>query len=79
MTAYVLSRPRLRKLMLISLVVYTLVLSLIVALHGHLVNERVEALIWESMLKSEIAFIKQRVAGDRSCFLLIQLLLIGVS
>lgn len=64
MTAYVLSRPRLRKLMLISLVVYTLVLSLIVALHGHLVNERVEALIWESMLKSEIAYIKQRVAGD---------------
>lgn len=57
-------RPRLRRLIVISLVCYTIVLSLAVSLHGHLVNEYVEGLIWESMLKSEMTYIKRRIAQD---------------
>ncbi|MCP5338925.1 MAG: HAMP domain-containing histidine kinase [Sinobacteraceae bacterium] len=58
------NRPRLRKLIVISLVCYTLALSLAVSLHGHVVNEYVERLIWESMLQSEMTYIKRRVAQD---------------
>lgn len=58
------NRPRLRKLIVVSLVCYTIALSLAVSLHGHLVNEYIESLIWDSMLKSEMAYIKQKVARD---------------
>jgi|JRYD01.1.fsa_nt_gb signal transduction histidine kinase len=57
-------RPRLRKLIVVSLVCYTIVLSLAVSLHGHLVNEYVESRIWESMLESEVAYIKRKIAQD---------------
>jgi signal transduction histidine kinase len=57
-------RPRLRKLIVVSLACYTIVLSLAVSLHGHLVNEYVESLIWESMLENEMAYIKRKIAQD---------------
>lgn len=58
------NRPRLRKLIVVSLVCYTIALSLAVSLHGHLVNEYIESLIWDSMLKTEMAYVRQRVAED---------------
>jgi len=57
-------RPRLKKLIVVSIACYTILLSITVALHGHLVNEHVESLIWESMLKTEMAYIKQKVTQD---------------
>lgn len=58
------NRSRLRRLIVISLVSYTVVLSLTVSLHGYLVNEYIEELIWESMLESEMAYIKRKIAQD---------------
>ncbi len=58
------NRPRLRKLIVVSLVCYTTILSLTVSLHGYLVNEYVEKLIWESMLESEMVYMKRRIAQD---------------
>lgn len=57
--------PPLRRLIVVSLCCYTIILSLVVSLHGHLVNEHAESLIWDSMLKSEMAYIKQKIAQDK--------------
>lgn len=57
-------RPRLRKLIVVSLAFYAVVLSLVVALHGHWVNERVEGLIWETMLESEMEYVTRKIARD---------------
>lgn len=58
------NRSRLSRLIVISLVSYTVVLSLTVSLHGYLVNEYIEELIWESMLESEMAYIKRKITQD---------------
>lgn len=57
-------RPRLRKLIVVGLACWMVLLSGVVALHGHVVNEFVESRIWESMLGSEMAYIKRRIAQD---------------
>lgn len=58
------TRPRLRRLIVIGLFCYTIVASLVIFVHGYLVNERVESLIWESMLESEMDYINQRLTQD---------------
>lgn len=57
-------RPRLRKLIVVSLACWMVLLSAVVALHGHLFNEYIEERIWESMLGSEMTYIKHRIAQD---------------
>ncbi len=57
-------RPRLRKLIVVGLACWMVLLSGVVALHGHVVNEYVESRIWESMLGSEMTYIKRRIARD---------------
>ncbi len=43
-------RPNLRKRIMVSLVAYTVALTFAVGLHGFLVNEEIEKLVWENVL-----------------------------
>ena len=47
------ARSSLRRRLTLSLVGYVLLLSLAVLVHGYVVNERAEALVWESLLEAE--------------------------
>ena len=41
-----------------------MLLSLAVSVHGYMVNEYIEKLIWEAMLRSEMTYVEQRIAED---------------
>lgn len=51
----------------IGILAYVLVVSLVVAAHGYVVNERAEHLVWESLLTSELEhFVARRAADEGS-------------
>lgn len=58
------SRSSLRRRIVWSSVAYIVVVSLAVIVHGYIVNERAEQLIWESLLESELSHITQRRRDD---------------
>lgn len=54
----------LRQRLTLSILGYTVLLSAAVVLHGYIVNERAEHIVWESLLASEFAHIEQRYASS---------------
>lgn len=50
----------------VAIVLYLVVATLTVAVHGYIVNERAEVLVWESLLQSELAHFADRHAADPS-------------
>jgi signal transduction histidine kinase len=54
----------LRQQLTAGILAYLVVLSLVVAAHGFIVNERAEQLVWESLLKSELDHLLERRAAD---------------
>lgn len=54
-------RPRLRRVIVLALAAYAIALLLVVWLHGHLVNTRVESMVWQTMLEGERAQLSQRL------------------
>lgn len=54
----------LRRQITFGMSIYTLLLSLGVAMHGVIVNENVERLIWESLLRSEFEYFQERKRAD---------------
>lgn len=54
----------LRRQITFGMSIYTLLLSLGVAMHGVIVNENVERLIWESLLQSEFEYFQERQRTD---------------
>ena len=58
------ARTSLRRRILWGLLGYTAALSLAVFLHGAIVNEHAEALVWETLLDSELDHIVARMESD---------------
>jgi signal transduction histidine kinase len=58
--------PGLRQRLTAGVLIYVVLVSVVVATHGHLVNERAEQLVWESLLASELAHFAERRAADPS-------------
>jgi signal transduction histidine kinase len=56
----------LRQRLTLGILAYTLLVSVAVAAHGYLVNERAERLIWESLLQSELTHFIDRRSRDPS-------------
>lgn len=54
------SRSSLRRRIVLSVVSYTVLVSLAITLHGYVVNERAEQSIWESLLEAELTHLLQR-------------------
>ncbi len=56
----------LRSRLTLMIVAYLAVATVIVAVHGYVVNERAERLVWESLLRTEMSHFLQRHAADAS-------------
>lgn len=56
--------PALRQRLTAGVFVYVVVVTVLVATLGYLVNERVEQLVWESLLESELAHLAARRDAD---------------
>jgi signal transduction histidine kinase len=54
----------LRARLTVALLFYLVVVTLVVAAHGYIVNERAELLVWQSLLQSELAHFNKRHAAD---------------
>lgn len=59
-------RPRLRSRLLLGLLGYLLLLSAAVAVHGLVVNEQAERLVWQTLLTAELDQLEERQAKDPS-------------
>lgn len=59
-------RPRLRSRLLLGLLGYLLLLSAAVAVHGLVVNEQAERLVWQTLLTAELDQLEERQANDPS-------------
>lgn len=59
-------RTSLRRRILVGLLGYTLALTLAVTVHGIMVNENAEALVWQTLLNSELDHILERLDQDPS-------------
>lgn len=59
------TRSGLRQRLTVGVLLYVIVVSLVVATHGYIVNERAEELVWKSLLESELAHFAERRAADR--------------
>ena len=57
-------RPHLRKRIILGLCIYSLILTFAVGLHGYLVNENIEKLVWQTVLNTELDYIKKRLQTD---------------
>lgn len=57
-------RPSLRRRLLLGLLGYVALLSIAVTLHGLLVNERAEQLVWQTLLAAELDHLEERLAKD---------------
>lgn len=57
-------RPSLRRRLLLGLLGYLLLLSAAVAIHGLVVNEQAERLVWQTLLAAELDQLEERQAGD---------------
>lgn len=58
------TRASLRQRLTIGVLIYVVILSIAVAAHGYLVNERAEQSVWESLLAHEFAHFEKRRAQD---------------
>lgn len=58
------TRPSLRRRLLLGLLGYVLLLSTAVTLHGLLVNEHAEQLVWQTLLTAELDHLEERQATD---------------
>lgn len=58
------SAPSLRRRLLVGLLFYVVLLSLAVGVHGYMVNERAEELVWTTLLDAELDVVVARRAGD---------------
>lgn len=54
-------RPKLRQKIIIILMLYTLMLTTAVGLHGFIVNENIEDLVWDTVLNNEANYIRNRI------------------
>jgi signal transduction histidine kinase len=54
----------LRQRVTVAVLGYAILLSIGIGIHGYVVNERAEAVVWESMLRSELAHYETRRASD---------------
>ena len=57
-------RAGLRQRLALAILLYAIVVGVVVAVHGYIVNERAERLVWESLLQSELAHFSDRRAAD---------------
>lgn len=57
-------RPSLRRRLLLGLLAYVVLLSIAVTIHGLVVNEHVEQLVWQTLLDTELDHLQERVAQD---------------
>ncbi|USA45698.1 HAMP domain-containing histidine kinase [Acinetobacter sp. C26M] len=58
------NRPNLRNQIIIGLSIYSLILTFIVGIHGYIVNENIEKLVWKTVLDVEFDYIKKRLDKD---------------
>lgn len=58
------SRPSLHRHLLLGLLGYVVLLSVAVAIHGLIVNERAEQLVWQTLLTAELDHLEQRIEKD---------------
>lgn len=58
------TRPSLRRRILLGLLGYTVALTVAVFVHGVLVNEHAETLVWETLLNSELDHLIDRAASE---------------
>ncbi|KAF1686939.1 two-component sensor histidine kinase [Pseudoxanthomonas broegbernensis] len=58
------ARTSLRRRILLGLLGYTVALTLAVFAHGVLVNEHAEALVWQTLLDSELDHVVERITSD---------------
>ena len=59
-------RSGLRQRITIAALAYLLLVAVVVATHGYIVNERAEHLVWESLLESELEHFNARLAVEPS-------------
>lgn len=57
-------RPRLRRVIVLALAAYAVALSVVVWVHGRVINTRVESLVWQSMLDGERSHMNQRLTPE---------------
>lgn len=57
-------RMGLRQRITIAALAYLLLVAVVVATHGYLVNERAEHLVWQSLLESELEHLNSRLAVE---------------
>ena len=55
------ARTSLRRRILLGLLAYTALLTVAVFVHGVLVNEHAEALVWETLLDTELDHVLERM------------------
>lgn len=58
------ARPSLRRRLLLGLLGYVILLSVAVAVHGLVVNERAEQLVWQTLLTAELDHLAERIRND---------------
>ena len=58
------ARTSLRRRILLGLLGYTVALTLAVFAHGVMVNEHAEALVWQTLLDSELDHVVERITSD---------------
>ncbi|MEO8465494.1 MAG: HAMP domain-containing sensor histidine kinase [Gammaproteobacteria bacterium] len=56
----------LRRRLFIALLAYVAIVTVVVVAHGYIVNERAERLVWESLLRTELAHFTERRAAEAS-------------
>lgn len=57
-------RPNLRNRIILGLSIYSLILTFTVGIHGYIVNENIEKLVWKTVLDVEFDYIKKRLKID---------------
>lgn len=57
-------RPSLRRRLLLGMFGYVMLLSVAVVVHGVVVNERAEQLVWQTLLAAEMDQLEERAASD---------------
>jgi signal transduction histidine kinase len=56
--------PTLRQRVTAVVLAYSVIVAVVVVLHGYQINERAEALVWESLLENEFAHFLERRTSD---------------
>lgn len=58
------ARKSLHRSLALGVALFTVTVAVIVAVHGYWVNERAEEAVWESMLRTEMDFFRERRAAE---------------